>query len=121
MFFLSMFFDVLVVLMLLYVLQAYLCYVEALRIQPSFAIAWSNLAGLLMEAGELQRALNYYKVRAMHPLLALPSLSCVNEEWFDFEGHITWNWFARSVAGLIDEDEVDPVFIMNVSVRDLMT
>jgi tetratricopeptide (TPR) repeat protein len=42
--------------------QAYLCYVEALRIQPTFAIAWSNLAGLLMEAGELQRALNYYKV-----------------------------------------------------------
>jgi tetratricopeptide (TPR) repeat protein len=42
--------------------QAYLCYAEALRIQPTFAIAWSNLAGLLMEAGELQRALNYYKV-----------------------------------------------------------
>jgi len=50
-------------------LQAYLCYVEALRIQPSFAIAWSNLAGLLMEAGELQRALNYYKVWARHHLL----------------------------------------------------
>ena len=45
-----------------WMLQAYLCYVEALRIQPTFAIAWSNLAGLLMEAGELQRALNYYKV-----------------------------------------------------------
>lgn len=52
-------------------LQAYLCYVEALRIQPTFAIAWSNLAGLLMEAGELQRALNYYKVRARHYLLVI--------------------------------------------------
>jgi tetratricopeptide (TPR) repeat protein len=42
--------------------QAYLCYMEAIRLQPTFAIAWSNLAGLLMEAGELQKALTYYKV-----------------------------------------------------------
>jgi protein O-GlcNAc transferase len=34
---------------------------EAIRLQPTFAIAWSNLAGLLMEAGELQKALTYYK------------------------------------------------------------
>ncbi|CAL5413958.1 unnamed protein product [Camellia sinensis] len=40
---------------------AYNCYVEALRIQPNFAIAWSNLAGLFMEAGDLNRSLQYYK------------------------------------------------------------
>jgi len=34
---------------------------EALRIQPSFAIAWSNLAGLFMEAGDYTKALTYYK------------------------------------------------------------
>jgi protein O-GlcNAc transferase len=38
---------------------------EAIRLQPTFAIAWSNLAGLFMEAGELQKALAYYKVCAM--------------------------------------------------------
>ena len=43
-------------------MQAYNCYVEALRIQPKFAIAWSNLAGLFMEAGDLKKALQYYKV-----------------------------------------------------------
>uniref|UniRef100_A0A2P2LLJ3 Probable UDP-N-acetylglucosamine--peptide N-acetylglucosaminyltransferase SPINDLY n=1 Tax=Rhizophora mucronata TaxID=61149 RepID=A0A2P2LLJ3_RHIMU len=42
-------------------LQAYSCYLEALRIQPTFAIAWSNLAGLFMESGDLNRALQYYK------------------------------------------------------------
>ncbi|KAJ6951663.1 hypothetical protein NC653_040955 [Populus alba x Populus x berolinensis] len=42
-------------------LVAYSCYLEALRIQPSFAIAWSNLAGLFMESGDLNRALQYYK------------------------------------------------------------
>lgn len=42
--------------------QAYLCYMEALRIQPTFAIAWSNLAGLFMEAGDYAKALAYYKV-----------------------------------------------------------
>ncbi|KAA3480326.1 putative UDP-N-acetylglucosamine--peptide N-acetylglucosaminyltransferase SEC [Gossypium australe] len=42
-------------------LDAYNCYLEALRIQPNFAIAWSNLAGLFMEAGDLNRALQYYK------------------------------------------------------------
>ncbi|EFJ26869.1 hypothetical protein SELMODRAFT_412702 [Selaginella moellendorffii] len=31
------------------------------RIQPTFAIAWSNLAGLLMEAGDYERALAYYQ------------------------------------------------------------
>jgi protein O-GlcNAc transferase len=41
--------------------HAYLCYMEAIRLQPTFAIAWSNLAGLFMEAGELQKALAYYK------------------------------------------------------------
>ncbi|KAJ0015018.1 hypothetical protein Pint_20284 [Pistacia integerrima] len=40
---------------------AYSCYLEALRIQPTFAIAWSNLAGLFMESGDLNRALQYYK------------------------------------------------------------
>lgn len=48
--------------------QAYNCYVEALRIQPNFAIAWSNLAGLFMEAGDLNRALQYYKVTHPGPL-----------------------------------------------------
>lgn len=42
--------------------QAYNCYLDALGIQPTFAIAWSNLAGLFMEAGDLNRALQYYKV-----------------------------------------------------------
>ncbi|KAL0358434.1 UNVERIFIED_CONTAM: putative UDP-N-acetylglucosamine--peptide N-acetylglucosaminyltransferase SEC [Sesamum angustifolium] len=41
--------------------EAYNCYLDALRIQPTFAIAWSNLAGLFMEAGDLNRALQYYK------------------------------------------------------------
>lgn len=35
---------------------------EALRIQPTFAVAWSNLASLFMDAGDLNRALQYYKV-----------------------------------------------------------
>lgn len=35
---------------------------EALRIQPAFAVAWSNLASLFMDAGDLNRALQYYKV-----------------------------------------------------------
>ena len=48
-----------------YAFQAYNCYLEALRIQPTFAIAWSNLAGLFMEAGDLNRALQYYKVRIL--------------------------------------------------------
>ena len=43
-------------------MQAYSCYLEALRIQPTFAIAWSNLAGLFMESGDFNRALQYYKV-----------------------------------------------------------
>lgn len=42
-------------------MQAYSCYLEAVRIQPTFAIAWSNLAGLFMESGDLNRALQYYK------------------------------------------------------------
>ncbi|KAJ6761637.1 UDP-N-ACETYLGLUCOSAMINE--PEPTIDE N-ACETYLGLUCOSAMINYLTRANSFERASE SEC-RELATED [Salix koriyanagi] len=42
-------------------MMAYSCYLEALRIQPNFAIAWSNLAGLFMESGDLNRALQYYK------------------------------------------------------------
>ncbi|XP_038698226.1 probable UDP-N-acetylglucosamine--peptide N-acetylglucosaminyltransferase SEC isoform X2 [Tripterygium wilfordii] len=42
-------------------MMAYSCYLEALRIQPTFAIAWSNLAGLFMESGDLNRALQYYK------------------------------------------------------------
>lgn len=43
-------------------MQAYSCSLEALRIQPTFAIAWSNLAGIFMESGDLNRALQYYKV-----------------------------------------------------------
>ncbi|PNX78823.1 putative UDP-N-acetylglucosamine-peptide N-acetylglucosaminyltransferase SEC-like protein, partial [Trifolium pratense] len=42
-------------------MMAYSCYLEALRIQPTFAIAWSNLAGLFMESGDFNRALQYYK------------------------------------------------------------
>ncbi|MBA0668612.1 hypothetical protein Goklo_001504 [Gossypium klotzschianum] len=42
-------------------MEAYSCYLEALRIQPTFAIAWSNLAGLFMDSGDLNRALQYYK------------------------------------------------------------
>ncbi len=41
--------------------HAYYCYLEALKIQPSFAIAWSNIAGICMEWGDLQRALAYYQ------------------------------------------------------------
>ncbi|CAN0308442.1 unnamed protein product, partial [Ectocarpus fasciculatus] len=29
--------------------EAKRCYLEAIRIQPSFAIAWSNLAGIFKE------------------------------------------------------------------------
>jgi protein O-GlcNAc transferase len=43
-------------------LQAYACYLEAIRIDPQFAIAWSNLAGLFMEVGDLNKAMQYYKV-----------------------------------------------------------
>lgn len=46
-------------------MQAYNCYVEAIRLQPNFAIAWSNLAGLFMEANDLNRALQYYKVSSL--------------------------------------------------------
>jgi len=45
-----------------FIQDAYSCYIEALRIDPHFAIAWSNLAGLFMEAGDLDKALMYYKV-----------------------------------------------------------
>mgnify|MGYP000382591019 FL=1 len=45
--------------------QAYVCYAEAIRIQPTFAIAWSNIAGLFMEAGDYQKALAYYKVMVL--------------------------------------------------------
>ena len=45
-------------------LQAYACYLEAIRIDPHFAIAWSNLAGLFMEVGDLNKAMQYYKVNA---------------------------------------------------------
>lgn len=41
--------------------HAYFCYLEALKIQPTFAIAWSNLAGICMEWGDLPRALAYYE------------------------------------------------------------
>ncbi|CAN4095950.1 unnamed protein product [Withania somnifera] len=41
--------------------EAYNCYVEALRIQPTFAVAWSNLVSLFMDTGDLNRALQYYK------------------------------------------------------------
>lgn len=30
--------------------------------QPTFAVAWSNLAGLFMDSGDLNKALHYYKV-----------------------------------------------------------
>ncbi|KAG4148755.1 hypothetical protein ERO13_D05G303601v2 [Gossypium hirsutum] len=42
--------------------EAYSCYLEALCIQPTFAIAWSNLAGLFMDSGDLNRAFQYYKM-----------------------------------------------------------
>uniref|UniRef100_A0A453BT57 Uncharacterized protein n=3 Tax=Triticinae TaxID=1648030 RepID=A0A453BT57_AEGTS len=41
--------------------EAYACYLEAIRIDPHFAIAWSNLAGLFMEVGDLNKAMQYYK------------------------------------------------------------
>uniref|UniRef100_A0A453BT59 Uncharacterized protein n=2 Tax=Aegilops tauschii subsp. strangulata TaxID=200361 RepID=A0A453BT59_AEGTS len=44
--------------------EAYACYLEAIRIDPHFAIAWSNLAGLFMEVGDLNKAMQYYKVNA---------------------------------------------------------
>lgn len=47
---------------LLCTLQAYNCYVEALRVQPTLPVAWSNLAGLFMETGDYNKALQCYKV-----------------------------------------------------------
>ncbi|XP_035831170.1 probable UDP-N-acetylglucosamine--peptide N-acetylglucosaminyltransferase SEC [Helianthus annuus] len=44
--------------------EAYKCYLEALCIQPTFAISYSNLAGLFMESGDLSRVHQYYKVES---------------------------------------------------------
>ncbi|XP_035842953.1 probable UDP-N-acetylglucosamine--peptide N-acetylglucosaminyltransferase SEC isoform X5 [Helianthus annuus] len=44
---------------------AYKCYLEALYIQPTFGIFYSNLAGLFMESGDLSRAHQYYKAFGM--------------------------------------------------------
>ncbi|CAN0503925.1 unnamed protein product, partial [Ectocarpus sp. 12 AP-2014] len=41
--------------------EAKRCYLEAIRIQPSFAIAWSNLAGIFKEEGNLTTAVAYYR------------------------------------------------------------
>lgn len=60
-------------------MQAYSCYLEALRIQPNFAIAWSNLAGLFMESGDLNRALQYYKVASFQFLMNSTRLTCLFE------------------------------------------
>ncbi|XP_039006176.1 probable UDP-N-acetylglucosamine--peptide N-acetylglucosaminyltransferase SEC [Hibiscus syriacus] len=46
--------------------EAYSCYLESLRIQPMFAIAWSNVAGLFMDSSDLNRALQYYKEAVKH-------------------------------------------------------
>lgn len=43
-------------------LQAYSCYVEALHVQPTLPVAWSNLAGLFMETRDYKNALQCYKV-----------------------------------------------------------
>eukprot|EP00850_Spirogloea_muscicola_P021471 SM000250S08729 [mRNA] locus=s250:111942:120200:- [translate_table: standard] len=44
-----------------YIHQAYLCFQQALHMQPSCPFAWSNMAGILMETGEYFQALLYYK------------------------------------------------------------
>lgn len=41
--------------------EAKRCYMEAIRIRPEFAIAWSNLAGIFKDQGDIETALNYYK------------------------------------------------------------
>jgi protein O-GlcNAc transferase len=37
------------------------CYFEAIRVKPDFAIAWSNLAGVLKEENQLTTAIAYYR------------------------------------------------------------
>ena len=36
-------------------------YLEAIRVKPDFAIAWSNLAGVFKEEGQLPTAISYCK------------------------------------------------------------
>lgn len=69
-------------------LKAYNCYIEALRIDPQFAIAWSNLAGLFMEAGDLDKALLYYKVNATTVYVGIITLLFAA---FKPDGTILWN------------------------------
>lgn len=40
--------------------EAKRCFLEAIRIQPSFAVAWSNLAGVFKDQGDLETAVAYY-------------------------------------------------------------
>jgi tetratricopeptide (TPR) repeat protein len=37
------------------------CYLEAIRIRPDFAIAWSNLAGVFKDEGQLKTSIAYYQ------------------------------------------------------------
>ncbi|RHY66601.1 hypothetical protein DYB38_009598, partial [Aphanomyces astaci] len=37
------------------------CFTNAIRVKPTFAIAWSNLAGLLKDEGQLDKAIDHYK------------------------------------------------------------
>ena len=43
--------------------EAKRCYLEAIRIQPSFTIAWSNLAGIFKE--EVRVLLIFRKLRSV--------------------------------------------------------
>ncbi|KAJ0840542.1 putative non-specific serine/threonine protein kinase [Helianthus annuus] len=71
---------------------AYKCYLEALYIQPTFGIFYSNLAGLFMESGDLSRAHQYYKAFGMaaeaivcYRLSYLPSDYCCDSSSMGFD------------------------------------
>jgi tetratricopeptide (TPR) repeat protein len=50
----------------LHFIQAYSHYLDALNIKPTFANAWNNIAGLLMQWGDFNKAALYYKVCGLH-------------------------------------------------------
>ncbi|KAI3683413.1 hypothetical protein L1987_83916 [Smallanthus sonchifolius] len=88
--------------------EAYNCYLEALRIQPTFAIAWSNLAGLFMESGDLSRALQYYKEAVkLKPTFADAYLNLGNLYKCHFALHRLWEWLLKLLSVISEQSKLD--------------
>jgi protein O-GlcNAc transferase len=58
---------------------AKLCYSEAIRLEPSLAVAWNNLACVYLDEGSVPLALQHY----IQAILLDPGLECayVNMVW----------------------------------------